>query len=77
MLEQLQSLLREYLDNSDLILNENTVFTELGLDSYDMTSLLGTAEEHFGVEISDRALMEIVTAGDFANYLAERLKDRK
>jgi len=70
MLEQLQQLLREFMGDSALAIEQDMPLRgALGLDSYDLASLLGAAEERFGVEIPDRAVMEMFTVGDVADYL--------
>jgi len=69
-LEQLAKLLREYTGDGSLRVERGSVIaTDLGLDSYDFASLLGDVEERFGVEISDRAVMELLTVGDVADYI--------
>ena len=69
-LEQMAKLLREYTGDGSLRVERDSVIaTDLGLDSYDMASLLGMAEERFDVEISDRAVMQLLTVGDVADYI--------
>jgi len=75
-LEQLAKLLREYTGDGSLRVESGSVIaTDLGLDSYDFASLLGEAEERFGVEISDRAVMELLTVGDVADYIESHRKN--
>ena len=70
ILEQLAVMLREFLgDNTITIAPEMPLRGALGLDSYDMASLLGEVEERFDVEIPDRAVMEMITVGDVVDYL--------
>lgn len=69
-LEQMAKLLREYTGDSSLRVERDSVIaTDLGLDSYDFASLLGDVEERFDVEITDRAVMELLTMGDLADYI--------
>ncbi|MDR2687781.1 MAG: acyl carrier protein [Oscillospiraceae bacterium] len=71
VLEQLKALLRDFTGDDTIAVERDMLLRGvLGLDSYDLASLLGAAEERFGVEIPDRAVMEMLTVGDVADYLA-------
>jgi len=73
VLEQLQKIVREYTGDGSLHVEEGTLLTAgIGLDSYDMASLLGVVEEHFDVVIPDRAVMDMLTAGDMADYIMKQ-----
>lgn len=73
MLEQLQALLREFTGERRLTITADTPLrSDLGLDSYDMASLMGLAEERFDVIISDRDVLNMLTAGDIADYIEQR-----
>lgn len=66
MLEQLQELFNEYSGRDDIILREDSRFLrDLELNSYELVCLVGEAEEHFGIEISDGELARLRTVGDF------------
>jgi len=70
VLEQLRTILREYLDDNSLRVERDTLIaTGLGLDSYDLASLLGLAEERFDMTIPDRAVLNMLTVGDVADYV--------
>jgi len=73
MLEQLQVLFNLYTGGNDLILREDSVILrDLGMNSYELVSLVCAAEEHFGIEIPDRLITKIRTVGDFIRLLEER-----
>jgi len=70
VLEQLQAILRDYTGDNSIVLEQDTRLTaDMGLDSYDLISLLGQTEDHFGIEIPDRAVLQMITAGDVAGYI--------
>jgi len=70
VLEQLQGFLREYTgDNSMVVRNDTTILSDMGLSSYDLAQLVGVVEAHFRIEISDRAAMQMRTAGDLVAYI--------
>lgn len=72
IIKQLQELLRNYLENEKICLTQDTLLTaDLGLNSYDLAMLIFEVEDHFGVEIPDRAMAEIMTAGDLARILVQ------
>ena len=73
VLEQLQAIVRDYTGEGSLKIEHETRFiADIGLDSYDLALLLGTVEEHFGIEIPSRAAIQMRTAGDMTEYI-ERL----
>jgi len=69
-LQQLQEILREYTGNKALVVKPETIITaDMGLDSYDLAQLIGMVETRFDVEISDRAAMQMKSAGDVVAYI--------
>jgi len=75
ILEQMEALLRDFTgDDTIAIARDMHLRGVLGLDSYDLASLLGAAEERFDLEIPDRAVMEMITVGDVVDYLSRHLK---
>jgi len=68
--EQLRALIREHTGDDYLGVERDSLLTTgLGLDSYDLASLLGIVEEHFDVEIPNRAVAEMLTVGDVVDFL--------
>ena len=51
MLEKITEVLREYKDDPDLEVTEESTFTGLELDSLDTVELVMTLEEEFSVSI--------------------------
>jgi len=51
MLEKITEVLREYKDDPDLEVTEQSTFLELELDSLDTVELVMTLEEEFSVTI--------------------------
>jgi len=66
------ALLRDFTGNDTLTIEPSMPLRgSLGLDSYDLASLLGAAEERFDVEIPDRAALEMFTVADVVEYLTK------
>lgn len=51
MLEKITKILKEYKQDDDLVITEETTFTELALDSLDTVEIIMNLEEEFGVTI--------------------------
>jgi len=77
VLEQLQVILRDFTGDGSLTLAQDTRLTaDMGLDSYDLVSLIGLTEDHFEVEIPDRAVLQMITAGDVAAYIQQLIANK-
>lgn len=59
-----------HVDESS-ITYETKFIDDLGADSLDITSIIIEIEEEFSIEISDEAIMSIVTVGDAIDKLEE------
>ncbi len=68
--QAVQTILKERNINN---ITENTVFTELGLDSLDLMDLIIKAEQKYDVIIPDEELLEIKTVKDLLNILENLL----
>lgn len=72
--EELKTVIQEYLGDDSMEITEETNFADdLGLSSLDMVTVVGDAEETFGIEIEERAATGMKTVGDLLGYIAERL----
>ncbi|MDR3344146.1 MAG: phosphopantetheine-binding protein [Oscillospiraceae bacterium] len=70
MLTKLQALFNTYTGRDDIVLREDSVILrDLGMNSYELVSLVCAAEDCFGVEIPDRQVTQIRTVGDFLRLL--------
>jgi acyl carrier protein len=78
-LEQLvEEFLVEALSLAPVESNPTARFVEdFGVDSFDLLELAVEAQDRFGVEISDAALAEVVTVGDFARCVFEAMNGRR
>lgn len=73
MLERVQKLLRNYMDDDSITINEDMLLlSDFDMDSLDLVSLVSLAEEEFSVEITDRAMMKMKTVGDLLSYLENK-----
>lgn len=67
MLEKVTKVLKEYKGNDDLVITEQTTFSELELDSLDTVELIMNLEEEFGVTIEMNEAIKSV--GDLISIL--------
>ncbi len=74
MFEQMKELIGNYVDvNADDVTLDSKFIEDLGFNSYDFVSLLGEAEEIFGVQIEEQEVLNLHTVGDAIAYI-EKLK---
>ena len=69
MLERLEKLLAEATGSTIKLSEEMDLVKDVGLNSMDMIQMIVGIEEEFGIEISDRALRDIVTVGDLIRMI--------
>lgn len=70
MIEKLTEIIREHTGNNTITINENTVLiADLGLNSFDLVSLVCAVEDEFDVEIPDRAIKDFKTVGDVIAFI--------
>lgn len=70
MLEELKQLIYEYVNDNEIVIDENTVFiADLGLSSLDLVDLACAAEDKFNVQIPDRVIKDFRTVGDVIGYI--------
>ena len=55
-------------------LTNESVITELGIDSLSMMQIVGEMETELGVMIPDEDLVELVTVGDLCKKVGQRLE---
>ena len=70
MLEQIAQIFKDYKNNQELVITEESTFKDLGLDSLDAVELVMSIEEKFDITIemsedikSVGDLMKIINAG--------------
>ena len=71
MLERLANLVYEQTDDHSVEITRDTVLlADLGMNSFDLVSLVCVVEDEFGVEIPDRIIGSLKTVGDVLDYIA-------
>ncbi|HJC58005.1 MAG TPA: acyl carrier protein [Candidatus Eisenbergiella intestinipullorum] len=72
MFEKLAELICNYVEVEPQEVHPDSRFVEdLGFSSFDFMSMLGEAEEEFGVEIDPQKASGILTVQEAADYLQE------
>lgn len=69
MEEKLTAILRGYVKNNKPVSRDAALVADLGLDSIDVFSLVSRIEDEFNVEVSERAISELVVVQDIMDYL--------
>ena len=70
MLERLRKVICEYAEiPAENITEETNIRTELGLNSLELINMAVAIEDEFGVSMSDRDLMKMVTVGDLIEFI--------
>lgn len=73
-LDELKEIVAEELNVSVDELTENTKFVDdLGADSLDLFQLAMAMEEKFEIEIPSEDLEKIISVGDAAKYIEDKL----
>lgn len=73
MLERLNKIIRNYTGDNNRTVTENTVLiSDLGLNSFDLISLVCEVEDEFNIEIPDRAIKELKTVGDVVKFIQKQ-----
>jgi acyl carrier protein len=67
MLERIEKIFRDYRDDLEIEITEQTEFAQMGLDSLDLVELVMNMEEEFEVTIEMSA--DIKTIGDLMNVI--------
>jgi len=70
MLEKLQEIIRELSDEKDItITGDMVLLTDLGLNSYELVSMVVEVEEAFNIEIPDRAIGGFKTVQNVIDFI--------
>ena len=64
-------IISEALDIDIEDLSEDTKFTDLNADSFDMLEMITAIEDEFDIEVSDSSLEGFRTVGDIVEALGE------
>ncbi len=74
MLEKLRQILVDQTGDDHISINKDTVLiSDLGLSSFDLVNLACAVEDEFDIEIPDRAIRQLKTVGDVADFIESTL----
>lgn len=72
MLDHIRNIISQYIKIDPQQITEDTeLVEELGLNSYDLVSLIAAMEEEFEIVIPDRDILSFATVGDVMEYLED------
>ena len=73
----LEKLMGEVIDlPKEKLTKENSIDSDLGIDSLDKANLGYLVEEKFGISIEDDQMIGFKTVGEYVNYIKENLQKR-
>jgi Acyl carrier protein len=73
MLEQIITIIRQYVNEELEIRAETNLMTDLGLTSFDLASMAADFEDEFDISIETTELMDIKTVGDIEACIRSHL----
>jgi acyl carrier protein len=74
MLNLVKKTIQEFVEVDENEITEDTYFIkDLHLTSYDIVSMIGKLESDLGVEIPDREIRDLETAGELVEYLKNKI----
>ena len=70
MFEEIKSLLVEEMSIDESEIKEDAEFVnDLGFNSLELADLVAMCEEKYDTDLEEEKIREILTVGDFVNYL--------
>lgn len=70
MIEKVIEILSEFTEMKTEQMNRDTkLVADMGLNSFDVVNVVVAFEEEFDIEIPDRAIRNLQTIGNIADYL--------
>lgn len=70
MIEKVIEILSEFTEMKAEQMNRDTkLVADMGLNSFDVVNVVVAFEEEFDIEIPDRAIRDLQTIGNIADYL--------
>lgn len=73
MLEQIITIIRQYVNEALEIREETNLITDLGLTSFDLASMAADFEDEFDISIETTELMDIKTVVDIEACIRSHL----
>ena len=73
--ENIIRIIKENLSRiENTVIDEDTRFEELGIDSLDVVEILMSIEDEYGIEIPEEATLSVHTVGDIAGVISELIE---
>ena len=75
IMEKLRDIISEAIDNEDLVINDNTVATDVdGWDSLAQVLIVGELQNELGVKFTSSEINGYANVGELVNAIQEKLK---
>ena len=77
VLKKVQDVIRELFDDSDIIINDETVSADIdGWDSFETINVFVTLEETFGIRFKMKEIPSIQNIGELVDCIISHLSER-
>ena len=68
---KVKDILSDYIDmDSNEIKLETRLAEDLGLNSYELMSIIGEVEEEFDLEVDEKEILKLVSIADLLDYIS-------
>jgi acyl carrier protein len=75
--ETLRKLVNKTKKRRDIVIQPNSTFKDLQIDSLEVVHIIVALEDELGIEIDDRDLKQISDMGAFISYLEDKVEKKE
>ena len=69
--DKIKKILSKYIDtNLEEVTLETRLAEDLGLNSYELMSIIGEIEEEFDLEVDEKEVLKLVSIADLLDYIS-------
>lgn len=76
IIEKLQIIVRDLAGDDDIILDDKTVFKDLGFNSFAQVQLICAIEDAFGIDIPNTAIKSVKNLSSAVKLIKRLIKNR-
>lgn len=75
VMEKLQDIIREAVDNDEVVIEETTVASDVqGWDSLTQVLIVGDVQNEFGVKLTSSEVMGLANVGELLDIIMKNIK---